>query len=57
MEKKKNIEILNLGGIKCDSETCDWEDKDIPFEDTAKWLNKYFLPPLIPDFMTLFFRP
>ena len=35
---EKRIEI-NQGGLTCDNESCDWEDRSILIEDYEKWLN------------------
>ncbi len=36
----KNIEITDDGGLVCDNPECDWEDKNITFENLEEWLNK-----------------
>lgn len=38
--KYNNIEITDMGGIKCDNENCDWEDMTIPVEDYQLWVTK-----------------
>ena len=29
--------IVTIKGIKCDNESCDFIDKEVPFEDYPKW--------------------
>ena len=31
---------MNVGGIKCDNEKCDFNDMSILFEDYDQWLNR-----------------
>lgn len=31
---------MNVGGIKCDNEKCDFKDMSVLFEDYDQWLNK-----------------
>ncbi|MEY9980454.1 hypothetical protein [Lysinibacillus sp. RC79] len=31
---------FNIGGIKCDNDTCDYRDDSVKVEDYDKWLNK-----------------
>lgn len=38
--KYNNIEITQMGGIKCDNEKCDWEDMTIPVEEYQTWVTK-----------------
>lgn len=32
--------MLKIKGIKCDNESCDYRDDNVPVEDYCNWLNK-----------------
>lgn len=36
----KNAIEINVGGIKCDNQSCDYMDKSVKYEDYADWVNK-----------------
>ena len=32
--------IYNTSGLKCDNQSCDWVDKDIPYTEWLSWIDK-----------------
>ena len=36
----KNLIDISIVGLKCDNETCDYEDNTVKFEDYDQYLNK-----------------
>lgn len=40
MTKFYEVIKFEIGGLKCDTKSCDWTDSSIKFADYSKWINR-----------------